>query len=105
MERPEIAIMDITQLSHRIFWDTPLENIDPWRHRGWIIERVMRYGSLSDWHLLKKWYDKETMRQSVIRLRDLDAISIAYLSLILEIPKEEFRCYTERQLRPSFWHR
>ena len=105
MDRPEIDIKDITKLSPRMFWDTPIENIDPWAHRGWIIERVMRYGTLSDWRLLRKWYNKETMRKTVVRLRDLDMISIAYLSLVLEVPKENFKCYTERQLRPSFWHR
>lgn len=87
-----------------MFWDTPLENIHWYDHRGFILERVMRYGKIDDWHIMTEWYGKEELSKIAVRLRDMDDVSISFLSLVLELPKEEFRCYIDRQLRPSFWH-
>ncbi len=95
---------EVRHLSGRIFWDTPIENIHWFDHRGFIIERVMRYGRFEDWELIKKWYGRDTMRAAVVQLRDLDDFSIAFLSLVLSVKKEDFRCYIERQSQPSFWH-
>jgi len=97
--------MDVSQLSKRMFWDTPLENIDPVEHSRWIVERVMRYGRVEDWNIIKKWYGKEGLREIVVKARDLDNVSISFLSVVLGLNKELFRCYIERQLRPTFWHR
>lgn len=97
-------LRDVGRLSKRMFWDTPLENIHWFDHRGFIIERVMRYGRFEDWELIKEWYGRDIMRATVVQLRDLDDISIAFLSLILGLKKEDFRCYRERQSHPSFWH-
>ncbi|WP_114752507.1 DUF6922 domain-containing protein [Pleomorphovibrio marinus] len=95
---------DIYSLSSHLFWDTPIEDIDWYQHRAFIVERVMGYGSIEDWEIIKKAYSKEEMREIVIGIRVLDDFSIAFLSLVLDLPKEEFRCYTERQYQPSFWH-
>lgn len=96
--------LQVSNLSKRMFWDTPIENIDPIAHSGFIVERVMRYGEVKDWEIIKKWYGKKGLKEIVVRLRDLDNISISFLSLVLDLKKEDFRCYIERQLRPSFWH-
>ena len=96
-------VPDIGCLSRRMFWDTPIENIHWFDHRGFIIERVMRYGRFEDWELIKQWYGRDMMRETVVQLRDLDDISIAFLSLVLSLEKEDFRCYIEKQSRPSFW--
>ncbi len=95
---------DISALSSHLFWDTPLENIDWYEHRSFIVERVMGYGIMKDWEIIKQVYTKEEMREIVTAIRVLDDFSIAFLSVVLDLPKENFRCYTERQSQPSFWH-
>jgi len=94
----------LTQLSPHLFWDTPIEHLHWWEHRAFIIERVMNYGLLKDWNTIKEWYSKENMKTIVTSIRTLDDFSIAFLSLILDIPKDAFRCYNDRQSHPSFWH-
>lgn len=92
-----------SQLSPHLFWDTPIEGIHWWKHRAFIVERVMNYGFMKDWNTIKTWYDQAEMKAIVTKIRTLDDFSIAFLSLILDLPKESFRCYTEKQFRPSFW--
>ena len=92
-----------TALSGRMFWDTPVSNIHWYEHRHFIVQRVMRYGKLEDWKLIQQWYGSDTLREIVVSLNNLDAISVAFLSLVLNIDKKAFRCYTEKQSRQNFW--
>lgn len=91
------------KLSDRMFWDTSTSNIHWFEHRHFIVQRVMRYGRLEDWRLIKQWYGPDILREIVVSLNNLDAISVAFLSLVLNIDKKAFRCYTEKQSRQSFW--
>jgi len=95
--------MDVSQLSKRMFWDTPLENIDPVKHSRWIVERVMGYGKYEDWNLIKTWYGKEGLKSIVVNSRVLDAVNVSFLCVVLGLKKENFRCYTERLLHPNLW--
>jgi hypothetical protein len=94
----------VGDLSAHLFWDVSVEEVDLEQHVAFIIERVMRYGKLKDWLLIKKIYGLEKIKTIVVELRELDDFSIAFLSLILNIKKEAFRCYKQKQSQPSFWN-
>jgi hypothetical protein len=96
--------LQVSELSPHLFWDTPIENIDPIAHSGFIVERVMGRGMINDWNMIKQWYGKEGLRSIVTKLRVLDSVSVAFLCLVLDLKKEEFRCYTEKQSHPNFWN-
>jgi len=98
------TIHDLSELSPHLFWDTPLENIDWHEHRAFIVERVMGYGRMKDWETIKQWYGKEGLRSIVTGLRELDDFSVAFLCVVLDLDKENFRCYTEKLSHPSFWN-
>jgi hypothetical protein len=103
MEAPVTKEYPIEALSKRMFWDTPIENIHGVEHCHFIIERVMRYGRIADWELIRQWYGPDVLREVVVELRDLEDISIAFLCLVLGLKREDFRCYTRKQSQPSFW--
>jgi len=103
MEGAEGNEARMDNLSKRMFWDTPLSSIHWYDHRHFIVERVMRYGRFSDWQIIFAWYGREELRNLVVRLRDLDARSIAYLALMLDLSKEDFRCYTANPSQRNFW--
>ena len=63
MYSQEESHMDIKALSPNMFWDTPIEHIDPLKHSGWIVERVMNYGQLKDWRLYKDGMVKRVLVQ------------------------------------------
>ena len=93
-----------THFSTHIFWDVAVNEIDLENHALFVFERVMRYGQIKDWILLKKIYGLSKIKRLAIEVRDLDDFSIAYLSLILNVKKESFRCYKKKQSLPSFWN-
>jgi hypothetical protein len=90
-------------LSKVIFWDTQYENIN-WENKArYVIERVIMYGTVEDWHIIKAFYGLNRMKTEMLQSRDLDAKSLSFLSCIFDTPKEQFRCYTEKQLQPQHW--
>ncbi len=95
---------EITDLSSRLFWDTSINEVDWQKHKSFIVARVMEYGKLNDWRIIKTIYGLDTIKDLVLNLRNLDDFSIAFLSTILQVNKDQFRCYKLKQSQPSFWN-
>ncbi|MCB9034995.1 MAG: hypothetical protein H6557_00070 [Lewinellaceae bacterium] len=92
------------QLSKVIFWDTAYEAID-WDNKArFVIGRVLMYGTIADWNTIKAYYGLERIKQEMLHERYLDKKTLSFLSCIFDVPKEEFRCYTERQSTPPHWN-
>ena len=85
------------QLSKHIFWDLNVNSIDYQKHVLLVIERVVVYGDLKDWHTLKEFYGLNLIRKEVVQIRCLDKKTVNFLSLILKIPILNFRCYKQTQ--------
>jgi len=97
----EITINDFSQ---HLFWDVDLSEFDFDKHKAHLIQKVLEYGLLKDWELLKKVYGLETIKQVSLNLRSLDAVTLSYLSVYFKINKTEFRCYKHSQLFPNLWN-
>lgn len=97
----EITINDF---SPHLFWDVDLRVIDFDEHKTQIIQKVLEYGLIKDWDLLKKFYGMETIKEVSLNLRCLDAVTLSFLSAIFKINKTEFRCYKQSQLFPNLWN-
>ena len=88
----------ISQLSPHLFWDVKPDQLDTDRSKAFIIKRVLEYGLLEDWLLLKKFYGLETITKATLGFRELDSRSLAFIAQLSGIPKEKFKCYNTRQL-------
>lgn len=97
----EISINDFSQ---HLFWDVDLEGFDLQTHKSHLIQKVLEYGDIKDWELLKELYGLDTIKKISLKLKSLDAITLSYLSTIFNIDKTEFRCYKNRQLNPNLWN-
>lgn len=86
------------KLSNHIFWDVDRSKLDWEKRKRFVIYRVVHYGTLEDWYTIEKFYGKKTIGEEMTQERQLDKRVLSFLSCILEIPKEKFRCYTEKQL-------
>jgi hypothetical protein len=89
--------------SNYLFWDTDKSQLDLDKQKRYVIERVLSHGMLSDWHLIKKLYDIETMRKEVLQMRYLDRYALSFCVAYFDEPKTNFRCYTWEQSNPSHW--
>jgi hypothetical protein len=83
-------------LSKQAFWDVEINGNDFKNYADFIIGRIFEFGTVDDIREVIKFYGKE---KSIIALTNAEflrqnAISIAHL--LLDIPKENFKCYTNR---------
>jgi hypothetical protein len=97
----EITINDF---SPHLFWDVDLNGFDLRKHQSFFIQRVLEYGKLKDWNLIKTLYGMEAIKESSLNARSLDAVTLSFVSTIFKIDKTEFRCYKHRQLFPNLWN-
>ena len=94
---------DIAKLSSHLFWDVDLENMKVENDFPFIVKRILEYGLIGDWNLLKSHFSLEEITAAVKKFRDLDSKSLSFISTISKEPKANFRCYTTKQLIPPHW--
>ncbi|WP_262148257.1 DUF6922 domain-containing protein [Chryseobacterium foetidum] len=90
--------------SPHLFWDVDLATFDLEKHNVHMIQKVLEYGKMSDWNLLKSFYGLDKIKEVSLNLRSLDAVTLSFLSTIFNIDKTEFRCYRHRQLVQNYWN-
>ena len=91
------------QLSRSLFWETDYDKID-WDNKArYVIERVVKYGFIEDWRAIQQRYGMDRIRDEMLQSRDLDRKTLRFLSVIFDIPEEQFRCYTQIQSNPGHW--
>lgn len=94
----------IADFSQHLFWDVDLSLFDLEKHKVFLIHRVLEYGLIEDWNLIKELYGMETIKEVALNVRTLDAVTLAFVSNLFGIDKTEFRCYKHRQLYPTYWN-
>ena len=93
-----------TDFSTSLFWDIDLNDFDFIKHKNFFICRVLEYGHLYDWQLIKKIYSEDEIKNAVVNARSLDVVSLAYVSAYYKLDKKDFRCYKHKQLFPNSWN-
>ncbi len=94
----------ISQYTSALFWDIDIKTLSEEDHAGFIIRRVCMLGTWQDWTLLKSHYGIDKIKSELLQARYLDYKTLNYFSLIFNIPKEKFRCYSFQQLAPKHWN-
>ena len=94
----------ICKMSQHLFWDVDVDDLDFDTHKAYIVQRVLEYGLLEDWKLLKHQMGVAEIAEVCKTLRTLDPKALAFISLISKIPKTQFRCYTTKQSNPTLWN-
>ena len=93
----------LTDLSPHLFWDTRVQDVSWDEHDGFIVERVLEYGLMKDWNLIKEVYGLERIFELSIKLRYLSPQSYTFISNLSGKDIKEFRCYEQRQLNQGHW--
>lgn len=92
-----------SRFSKNLFWDTEEATIDGEKHARFIIERVITRGRLRDWFTLVRLYGLERIKQEVLKIRYLDPVTLQFCSNLFNVPKSNFRCYTQPQSIQQLW--
>ena len=93
----------ILKLSKHLFWDTDRNNLTVDKNKGFIIQRVLEYGLIADWHIIKEWYGIKEIGDTACQFRSLEPRALAFILNISKIPIEKFRCYFTKQLTQTHW--
>ena len=93
----------IARFTPALFWDTDIKTLSETTHAAYIIVRVCMLGTWEDWLLLKKMYGLEKIKSELLNARFLDPKTLNFFSLILNIPKEKFRCFSFQPSVPRHW--
>ena len=91
------------QLRQSLFWDVDVQTIDLQKHRMSVIERVTQRGRWEEFKALLAYYGKDTVQDSLLKVRYLDKKTLAFCSTFFDIPKQMFRCYKLAQSNPTHW--
>ncbi|NND09473.1 MAG: hypothetical protein HKN87_24145 [Saprospiraceae bacterium] len=94
----------IDDFSPHLFWDVDKNNLDLQQHAAFLIERIVKYGKIEDWHLIKKVYGIKKISEVALQIRSLDPVTHAFLALACDIDRKKFRCYSEAQSNPTLWN-
>jgi len=86
----------ISQFTKGLFWGFNKEKLDYIRHRDMIIERVIEAGLENDEILMCKLYGYDDIKNVAINMENLEEEKIIYMSFLLHIEKEEFKCYGKK---------
>ncbi len=97
----EITINDFSQY---LFWDVDLNAFELNKYQSFFIQRVLEYGMMKDWELIKKLYGMEAIKEASLNARSLDAVTLSFVATLFKIDKTEFRCYKHRQLFQNLWN-
>ena len=94
----------IQRLSKFLFWDADMSNADMDEYPAFFIQRVLEYGTIDDWRLIRSYYGLEKIVEVCKTLRTLDPMSLSYICTISQTNKEDYRCYHTMQSHPTLWN-
>lgn len=94
----------IDQFSPNLFWDVDKSQIDLDKYAGHIIQRVLEYGRMCDWHIIKSYYGIDKIVECCRQLRTLDPVALSFICCISNTNKTTYRCYSTAQSSPTLWN-
>ncbi|MCL2880065.1 MAG: hypothetical protein FWF29_07460 [Treponema sp.] len=92
----------LSKLSKYLFWDCNIAEINPKRDINLVLERVFSQGTENDEKEIFRYYNLKNIKDSVVSINYLDRKTLNYLSIILNVPKEEFKCCKKSLLESPF---
>jgi hypothetical protein len=90
--------------SKHLFWDIDEYELDMDKHKEFIIERVLDYGFMNDWLVIKNYYSLENITVTAKNIRSLMPKSLAFIAAITDTQITDYRCYKLAQSNPPHWN-
>lgn len=97
------TFIDFLNDSKRLFWDIDVKTLNPIKSKRIIIERIVTRGDIYHINQAITYYGKPVFVQEATLAGNLDKKTLNWLSIVLEIPKNQFLCYTKMQSNLQHW--
>ena len=92
------------RFSEHLFWDIDEQELDMDKHAAFIVERVLDYGFMNDWLLIKEYYSLDQIAEIAKNVRNLMPKSLSFISSITDTQITDYRCYKQTQSNPLLWN-
>ncbi|MEJ0104694.1 MAG: hypothetical protein WDO19_20005 [Bacteroidota bacterium] len=90
-------------ISKKAFWDIRFEDLDFEKNKEYIIAKVFEYGKWKDMLAITHYYGEKEVKEALKKSYNLSNNTIVFASIIFNLPKQEFQCYTQKQLQKKPW--
>ena len=90
--------------SEHLFWDIDEQELDMDKHAAFIVERVLDYGMMNDWLVIKNYYSLEQLVKIAKNVRNLMPKSLSFIAAISDTKITDYRCYKLAQSTPPLWN-
>lgn len=94
----------LNRLSSLLFWNIDVSQASMDTCPQQIVQRMLEYGSLEDWRLIRNYYGIHRIAELCKQMRTLDPVCLSYICLLSGTSKEEYRCYHMARLNPTLWN-
>ena len=91
-------------INNAYFWDIDIKTLDEVKSKRLIIERVVNLGNLDELKLLISHYGKKEVIKTICKLNYIDSKTLNFFSLVFNVPKNDFKCFTRKQLKVQHWN-
>jgi hypothetical protein len=95
--------MNGLNISKKAFWDVDFTKLDPERSALFIMQKIFNYGSWDDQAAVLRYYGTKRIAKEIVHASYLREPVISFLCTILDLEKQDFTCYTAKQLHPLPW--
>ena len=93
-----------SKFSENLFWGINLNDLDMEQHKVYILGRVLEFGKLNDWKLIRNYYGLDGIKRIGLEMRTMSPQALSFLSLITHTQENQFKCYTMLQSPDRPWH-
>ncbi|MCH7397552.1 hypothetical protein MM236_06110 [Belliella sp. DSM 107340] len=81
-----------------LLWEFDLKDFDFQKSKDIVIERVVQRGDKDDWLSVFNLYGVDVVKNSIRNIKYLNPKDLNFVVWVLEIPKEEMKCFKIRIL-------
>lgn len=85
--------LNYPQLNNLLFGDTDLTSLDYENQSSFIIKRVFEYGTWEDILEVTNFYGESKIKKTLLNSKSLTNKTVGVASLLLNIPKQQFKAF------------
>lgn len=86
------------------FWDVDVKKLDPEKYPYFVIARLLDKGNIKAVRWVRKNFSEEQIKETFFRIRDFNAKTGRFWSLILNIPEKQIKCLQPLYLKMRQTH-
>ncbi len=92
-----------SEFNTALLWDFGEKEFDLQENKKIIIQRVVEYGSLSDWSFIIKQYGEAEIIRNIKEMSGLSKLNVNFVFKVFNLKPHELKCYTKPQWRKQHW--